>query len=110
VERYITRATNLNVNDALIAVLAVVPPVSASHAINPRFPVVGTDEERAAYTVTLNRRLTEQCTSHGVIFVDVYTPYHDKCGMLRSELSDGCVHLRDPEGVRHVLTEIGILT
>jgi len=101
--RYVERLARLDLNFAAPAVLAVVPPVPANRAVNPRFPVIGTDTERATYTVALNRYLVAESLQHGVMFVDVYTPYVDWTGMLRTELSDGCVHLRDPAGVRRIL-------
>jgi hypothetical protein len=103
---YLTKIATLDLNYALPAVLAVVPPVPANRAVNPRFPVVGTDAERSSYTIMLNRRLIAESVARGVQFVDIYTPYADASGMLRPELSDGCVHLRDPEGVRHILAAL----
>ena len=106
VNRYLAMATTLVINDVLMAVLAVVPPVPADHAVNPNFPVVGTNEERVEYTRALNRYLAEQCALRGVLFVDVYTPYCDEHGMLRPELSDGSVHIGDTSLVRNALADL----
>jgi lysophospholipase L1-like esterase len=81
-----------------IAVFNVPPPAAQSMvAENPEFPFVGPDRDRVTYTVEMNGRLKANCDKLGLAFIDVVDDYSDQNGRLRHDLSDGTVHIDNPD-------------
>lgn len=111
VDHYIAKAKSLPNNGARVAITAVPPPVPTGKIYHAGvlLPLEGSDAERVAYTTTLNRMLAAGCAANGLAFVDVYTPYADADGLLRPELSDGSVHIRQNDAVGEELHRLGIL-
>jgi hypothetical protein len=104
--RYLDRAATLDVGDASVGVLAVVPPVPAERAVNAAFPVSGSLADRVTWTDRLNLELRAGCANRALTFVDVNTPFRATDGSMRLELSDGCVHIKDMERVLAVLNNV----
>ncbi len=84
-----SRYTQLN-----CAVLSVIPP--CDQGFNPQFPWYGLLSERVQITKQLNQALKQSCDQASLLFIDSYHLYSDQDGVLKSELSDGCVHLGRP--------------
>lgn len=70
----------------------VVPPIKWE-VFSPEFPFYGTAEERIESALLLNAALKKLCERHKLFFLDVYEAYSDENGSLRTELSDGNVHI-----------------
>ena len=64
-------------------------------AENPRFPYLGTDNERKMYVLYFNEKLKQKCIEYNFLFFDIYNNYIDSNGFLNKSLSDGNVHIRD---------------
>lgn len=96
--------------DLKLFVLSVVPPARAEHiAPLAGFPVIGTDQERASFTRTLNERLEQHCNDVGIGYIDIHTPYADEDGMLPRSLADVCsIHIADTRYVRRALETAGL--
>ena len=62
-------------------------------AITHEYPFVGTDEERTRFTNKVNFLIKVYCDKYNFIYFNPYYHYADKNGILKSELSDGNVHL-----------------
>lgn len=78
-----------------VGVFNVVPPVRRLDVWeNPEYPYLGTDEERLAYVRYFNQQLALACLRKQFLFVDVYEQYADPQGFLRSDASDGNVHIK----------------
>jgi len=77
-----------------VCVFNVVPPVQKYNTLeNPKYPFLGTDEERKQYVLYFNKKLKEKCIEKEYIFFDVYNNYIDENGYLRKDLSDDEVHI-----------------
>ena len=61
--------------------------------ITHEYPFVGTDEERTRFTNKVNFLIKVYCDKYNFIYFNPYYYYADKNGILKSELSDGNVHL-----------------
>lgn len=107
--RYADALEGLDLNDASIGIVSVVPPVVAGRARDPRFPVAGTDAERAKYAMALNECLAQECQYRDWPYVDVYSLYVDAQGMLPRSRSDRSVHIGDNRAVRKLLVEMRLL-
>jgi len=94
VDAYIERAASLETNGARVALASITPPTTRARASSFRFPAAGTDEERVLYTRTLNALLSAGCPKRGLLFVDTYADFSDADGMLRLDLADRNVHVR----------------
>lgn len=92
-----------------IIVCAIVPPTSqpwyeAIHGpITHEFPFIDSDSERIQYTELMNSLLKDACEAHGFIFFNPFDFYKTPEGVLRPELSDGNVHIREN---KHFLDEL----
>jgi len=87
-----------------LCVYNVPPPIrKAGRAENPDYPYLGTDEQRLAYVTLMNEFLAEQCSRHGLVFVDIVKDYADTEGFLRLELSDETVHIVEPGPLRRFI-------
>jgi hypothetical protein len=92
-----------------VCIYNVVPP-SKKYTIweNPIYPFLGSDEERKLYSLYFNTKLKEKCTENNFIFFDIYDKYTDGQGFLRSEFSDGNVHIRDGRFITKFMKEKNI--
>jgi hypothetical protein len=93
---------------AQVGFASVTPP---GEVHDNQFPMRGTFAERFEWTVLLNQELAIACDEVGVHFVDFFSEYADERGRIRSELSDGTIHIR-PEcafELRHACERSGLL-
>ncbi|MFA6066087.1 MAG: SGNH/GDSL hydrolase family protein [Candidatus Babeliaceae bacterium] len=67
-------------------IMEVMPPVS-----NPGF--YGPLADRISITHALNKKLSEACRIHDILFLRLHDLYANPDGSLNSALSDGCVHI-----------------
>lgn len=82
--------------DIKVCIYNVVPPIQKYNTEeNPKYPYLGSDDERKKYVLYFNKILKKYCILHDFIFFDVYNNYTDKNGFLSKELSDGNVHIRN---------------
>lgn len=89
-----------------ICVYNVVPPVQKHNTEeNPKYPYLGTDEERKQYVLYFNKKLKDKCTEKNMVFFDVYDNYKDKNGFLRKDLSDGNVHISNAIYISNFIKE-----
>lgn len=79
-------------------VVSVTPPTN--DAFNEVFPYHGTLEDRATITRQLNDALQSLCTQHAIDFLDIYSHYANKDGILDNAQSDGVVHVNPKENNR----------
>lgn len=86
-----------------VGIVGITPPTKIKIADRKDFPVVGTDEQRIEWTKELNGELERHCKERGWWFLDV-SSYGD---ML--EKSDGTVHIKDTEGLKNLLWQLGDL-
>ena len=83
-------------NNINTVIYNVVPPIESHNtAENPRFPYLGTDNERKMYVLYFNEKLKQKCIEYNFLFFDIYNNYIDSNGFLNKSLSDGNVHIRD---------------
>jgi hypothetical protein len=89
-----------------VCVYNVIPPTQKYNTWeNPDFPYLGTDEERKQYVLYFNTKLKEKCIEKGYIFFDIYKHYEDENGFLRTDLSDGSVHINDGIHISNFIKE-----
>jgi hypothetical protein len=80
-----------------IIVVGVPPPVDPADHVHEHvggLPFVGTNEERVAYTRTLNDLLRNGCAEHGFQFYSPYEFCQRADGCLDYSFSDECIHVR----------------
>jgi hypothetical protein len=84
-----------------------VPPTTQKYNTpeNPRFPYLGTDEERKRDVLYFNKCLKEKCKENNWIFFDVHDSYCDNNGFLSKELSDGNVHIQNGKFIKKFINE-----
>lgn len=89
-----------------VCVYNVVPPIQKYNTLeNPKYPYLGTDEERKKYVLYFNKKIQEKCFEKEYIFFDVYNHYTDENGFLKKELSDGNVHISNGVYISHFMNE-----
>ncbi len=71
-------------------ILSVVPP---THQGCNEFNHYGSIEERITFAKKLNEKLSVEAQKQGILFLNVYDYYATPAGNLKSELSDGNVHI-----------------
>ena len=84
---------NINICDIKlknVCIYNVVPPFDSGD----RTDVPG-NEERKKYVLYFNELLKQKCIDNNFIFFDIYNNYIDINGLLRKDLSDGSVHIKD---------------
>ena len=105
-DKYI-EAVNINKNlfkNIKVGIMSVVPPVDSSKiANNPKFPFLGTNEERIKYTKYFNKCLHKLCLKNNIIFIDIYDKYSNHTGLFNDELKDKNVHIKNPIYLREEL-------
>lgn len=87
-------------------VVSVVPPADAARLrYFTSFTPVGSDAERVRITRLLNERMSQLAAENGLLYLDLYSAYADKDGMLPLLLSDGLTHIGDTSAVARILRE-----
>jgi len=118
IENYF-EAIKLNINgykNIKVIIYNVVPPgdVSNMHTENDikryvlvktknHIPWKGSNNERMQYHLYFNKKLKEYCEKNHFIFMDIYDKYCDENGLLKKELSDGNVHIKNPVYIKDFL-------
>jgi hypothetical protein len=88
-----------NIKNAKIIIVAVIPPTrqedyeSLHGPITHQFPFIGTNEDRVRYTMKLNSRLSELCSTHSLQYFDPYSSYKNTDGTLDFKYTDKIVHI-----------------
>jgi hypothetical protein len=108
-DAYAAKLQTLGTNGARLVVQNVPAPCTRERGFNAELPVAGTDEERAAYTRSLNAKLLAVAERLGLGHFDIYSLCADEHGMLVYELSDGYAHMHAPEKVAALLRAKGWL-
>jgi hypothetical protein len=92
-----------------VCIYNVVPPIQKYNTHeNPKYPYLGTDEERKQYSLFFNKELKKKCIENNYIFFDIYDKYIDDNGFLRKDLSDDNVHIRDGKYITNFINENNI--
>lgn len=105
--------SNLTVKLKYICVYNIVPPVKTTDEDiedDPRFPFLGSDEERKNYVLYFNKKLKEKCIDNDYVFFDIYDKYLDENGFLNKELKDQHVHIKDGIHIENFIIENDIGT
>lgn len=98
--KYVTTIKN-NIKRGRVIVMAITPARCAEECnsnpnnINELFPFIGTDDERVRYTNKMNICINHYCNMAHIDFFDPYEPYKNAHGLLKPELSDTNVHVKD---------------
>jgi hypothetical protein len=71
----------------------------------PNYPFLGSNADRIRYVAHFNRRIRETCEAYGYTYFNAHDRYVGEDGLLRKELSDGYVHMRDTAGLVALLEE-----
>ena len=112
VEKYI-KSIEMNVRqytNVRACVLSVTPTVrKLITKPNSEYPFLGTDDERKAYVAHFNQALGASCLQNNYTFIDVHDAYATVDGFLRTELSDGNVHILNPVHIVAALRRHGII-
>lgn len=106
---YFATINNRTKTSANIVVMSVVPPAYEQFSSNKELPFVGSNEERANYTIKLNSKLKQYCKDYQLQYLDVYSLYANSDGMLPNEKSDGHVHIKDTLLVKDLLHSVKLL-
>ena len=94
-------------NNIKTCVYNVIPPtrgftVDSDHP----YPFLGSDEDRKMYYKYMNEKLKELCKAYNYYFFDIYDACCDDKGFLKSEYSDGNVHLRNTEHSSNIIKNL----
>jgi hypothetical protein len=109
VGNYLDKVRAIRAHGARIGVLCVVPPTTFERSFNRDLPVTGSDEERVGYVQRMNDLLADGCRDRGLFFLDIYREYADERGMLRLDLADESVHVKDTSRVHEVMLRRGLV-
>jgi hypothetical protein len=83
-----------------IIVFSVVPPAGHRHPhFNREMPRNGTDQERVTWTLQINEALRDSAFRAGFGFLDQYTPFADKRGLLDLRMTGDGTHVT-PESIK----------
>lgn len=102
---YANHISLMPTNGAQIGIMSVVPPATFSSAESTDWPVSGSDEERVIYTKKINELLKAECQRRNWIYLDVYSKYADKKGMLPLDSIYMSVHIKDSTGVGELISD-----
>jgi len=105
-EAFLDKVASIPANGARLGVAAVVPPSPQMKIDRKEYPVAGTDQDRAHYTVLLNDALRQGAAARNLLFLDQYSPYVGPDGMMRSDLVDSSVHINDIGPLRVALAAL----
>ena len=104
-----TQAIKMNIDHCKIklknvCIYNVVPPIQKHTAYdNPKYPFIGSDEDRKKYVLYFNKCLKKECEKNKWFFFDVYNSYVNKNGFLNKKFSDGSVHIKDGRFLNQVI-------
>lgn len=88
-------------------IMSVVPPcIFKTIKDNPDYPCIGTDEERAEYTLLLNKELEDLCAINNIMFFNIYPFYADQNGSMRTDMSKDGVHISNCDPVVEYLKSL----
>jgi hypothetical protein len=92
-------------------IYSIVPPIHINdgYSINEEFPFLGSDEQRLAYTSYFNELLSIFCFEYGFTFIDIQEAASNSDGFLNAELSDGSIHIGNPNIIINALQKNGII-
>jgi hypothetical protein len=78
-----------------VAIYNIVPPFKTSNAapLHTAYPLAGNSEQRKKYALYFNKILKKKCEYYNYYFFDIYNKYADEYMFLKSDLSDGYVHI-----------------
>lgn len=91
-ERYITKLVSYRKtlpDGVILCVISIVPPIYKKASGRTQLPINDTDEERSSNVKKLNEQLRLLCSQKDLTYLDVYSLYADKNGMLPPGQSDG---------------------
>ena len=89
-----------------ICIYNIVPPVQKHNTHeNPKYPFLGSDEERKNYVLYFNKCLKNKCIENNWIFFDIYDYYTDKNGFLNKKYSDGNVHIKNSKYLKKFINK-----
>jgi hypothetical protein len=96
-------------NNIKTCVYNVIPPTRgfAVDSDHP-YPFLGSDEDRKMYYKYMNEKLKELCKVYNYYFFDIYDACCDHEGFLKTEYSDGNVHLRNTEHSSNIIKNLYI--
>lgn len=84
-----------------IVVFSLIPPSGTYYPyFNREMPRNGTDRERIAWTLLLNEMLKQGALARGFGFVDQYSPFANKRGLLDLRMTHDAAHVT-PESINH---------
>jgi hypothetical protein len=109
-KNYCHRISLLDLNNAGIVIMSIVPP---SRKVKPgsfKWPVGGSGKERALYTKTMNQYLKRECETRKWLYLDIYSYYVDEEGMLPLDKTDDTVHIIDKEPIAILVKEFIMLS
>ena len=109
VDCYAARVATLPTNGARIAILGIPPATTTERAYNVVMAPAGDNGYRVLYVRTMNAELAQACRSHGWIFLDLARYADAHTGLMLENFSDGGVHIKDPDGVREIMINAGLL-
>jgi hypothetical protein len=83
-----------------IVVFSVIPPAGNKYPhFNSDMPRNGTDQERIAWSLLLNETLKHGAFARGFRFLDQYSPFANKRGLLNLKMSRDAAHVT-PESIK----------
>ncbi len=86
-------------NNLKIIICNIPPPMNNEYyeklhgPITHEFPFIGTNLERANYTIKVNEMLKNKCEENNFIFLDYYNFYKNENGTIKTELTDNICHI-----------------
>jgi hypothetical protein len=82
-------------NKLNVYVYNVIPPIEVDSTVwnNPKYPFLGTNEDRKNYARYFNECISANCQSYGYGFFDIFDKYTDSNGYLIRSESDNFVHI-----------------
>lgn len=105
--RYIEALLRAREEGVTLCVVSVTPPAYSQYIDHFRtYQSVGSDADRARYTLLLNTTLMELCRAHAIPYLDTYRRYADMQGMLIYALSDGQTHIGKTQQVQKALDQL----
>ena len=109
-EDYAVAINAANINKAQIVIVSLPPPAKHGKSNDTNFPAGGTQEERVKYTRMLNREIHDQCYVNKYIYLDMYTPFANKEGVLDIPNTKDYVHIDSPAIVEQLLMYHGFIS
>ncbi|MBE3109321.1 MAG: hypothetical protein IMZ46_02235 [Acidobacteria bacterium] len=102
--RYANAIAALNLGGTRVSIMSIVPPSTKTQAESTDWPVGGTDQERVLYTRTLNGFLAAECGKRGWVYLDVYSLYATKTGLMpKPKGPSRSVHIKNTAPMRRLM-------